>query len=87
MPNYLVLFSGCKDNQTSADAQIGSKYNGAFTYYFCKHLRDVKGKISRTDLLKRVRASLKFNDFDQIPQLEGAKAKKGKNLLESKRIA
>ena len=82
MPSYLVLFSGCKDNQTSADALIGSKYNGAFTYYFCKHLRDVKGKISRADLLKRVRASLKFNDFDQIPQLEGAKAKKGKNVLE-----
>ena len=82
LPAYLVLFSGCKDNQTSADALIGSKYNGAFTYYFCKHLRDVKGKINRTDLLKRVRASLKFNDFDQIPQLEGAKTKKGKNVLE-----
>jgi hypothetical protein len=82
MPDYLVLFSGCKDNQTSADAMINNKYNGAFTYYFCKHLRDVKGRISRSDLLKRVRASLKFNDFDQIPQLEGAKAKKTKNVLE-----
>jgi len=47
LPEYLSLFSGCADNQTSADALIGGKYNGAFTYYFCKHLRDVKGKISR----------------------------------------
>lgn len=35
-----VLFSACRDNQTSADAYIGGSYNGAFTYYFCKHLRD-----------------------------------------------
>jgi hypothetical protein len=82
IPEYLSLFSGCADNQTSADALIGGKYNGAFTYYFCKHLRDVKGKISRADLLKRVRASLKHEDFDQVPQLETSKAKKAKNLLE-----
>jgi len=82
LPDYLSLFSGCADNQTSADAIIGGKYNGAFTYYFCKHLRDVKGKISRADLLKRVRASLKHEDFDQVPQLEAVKAKKSKNLLE-----
>lgn len=82
LPEYLSLFSGCADNQTSADALIGGKYNGAFTYYFCKHLRDVKGKISRSDLLKRVRASLKHEDFDQVPQLEASKAKKGKNVLE-----
>ncbi|MBI5583049.1 MAG: caspase family protein [Deltaproteobacteria bacterium] len=82
VPEYLSLFSGCADNQTSADALIGGKYNGAFTYYFCKHLRDVKGKLSRSDLLKRVRASLKHEDFDQVPQLETSKAKKGKNLLE-----
>lgn len=82
IPEYLSLFSGCADNQTSADALIGGKYNGAFTYYFCKHLRDVKGKITRSDLLKRVRASLKHEDFDQVPQLEAVKAKKGKNILE-----
>jgi metacaspase-1 len=82
LPEYLSLFSGCRDNQTSADALIGGKYNGAFTYYFCKHLRDVKGKISRGDLLKRVRASLKHEDFEQVPQLEASKAKKTKTLLE-----
>ena len=82
LPEYLVLFSGCADNQTSADALIGGSYNGAFTYYFCKHLRDVKGKITRSELLKRVRASLKHEDFEQVPQLEASKAKKTKTLLE-----
>ena len=82
VPGCLSLFAGCRDNQTSADAMIAGKYNGAFTYYFCKHLRDMKGEISRTNLLKRIRASLKYNQFEQIPQLETSKAKKSKQLLE-----
>jgi hypothetical protein len=77
-----VLFSGCRDNQTSADAQIGGSYNGAFTYYTCKHLRDTKGSLSRSELVKRVRASLKFNGFSQVPQLEGPAAEKKKKMLE-----
>jgi len=40
---------------------IGGTYNGAFTYYFCKSLRDVQGAITRAELLKRLRASLKQN--------------------------
>lgn len=77
-----VLFSGCKDNQTSADAYINGSYNGAFTFYLCKHLRDAQANISRAELLKRLRASLKFNGFSQIPQLEAPVAKKKKKVLE-----
>lgn len=29
----VVVFSGCGENQTSADAFINGRYNGAFTYY------------------------------------------------------
>lgn len=76
-----VLFTGCRANQTSADAKIGGSYNGAFTYYFCKHLRDANGSVARGELLKRVRASLKFNGFDQVPQLECRKAETKKNVL------
>lgn len=81
-PTNLVLFSGCRDNQTSADAEIKGKYNGAFTYYFCSHLRDTKGEIPRTELLKRLRASLKFEGFDQVPQLECPAIEKKKKVLE-----
>ena len=77
-----VLLSGCRDNQTSADARIGGSYNGAFTYYTCKHLRDNQGNLSRAELIKRVRASLKFNGFSQIPQLEAPAAEKKKKILE-----
>lgn len=65
-----VLWAGCKDNQTSADAFIDGTYNGAFTYYFCKHMRDSAGSLSRSELLKRTRNSLKHNGYSQTPQLE-----------------
>lgn len=65
-----ILWAGCKDNQTSADAYIGGTYNGAFTYYFCKHMRDAVGNIARQDLLTRVRNSLRHEGYDQLPQLE-----------------
>ncbi|MBU0600219.1 caspase family protein [bacterium] len=77
-----VLFSSCKDNQTSADANIGGSYNGAFTYYFCKHLRETQGNITRGELLKRLRVSLKFNGFSQVPQLECPGSEKKKKVLE-----
>lgn len=77
-----VLFAGCRDNQTSADAYINGSYNGAFTYYLSKHLRDTQGDITRAELIKRVKASLKFNGFSQIPQLEAPAAEKKKKVLE-----
>lgn len=65
-----VLWAGCKDNQTSADAYINGSYNGAFTYYFCKHIRETQAKITRKELLRRIQASLHYNNYSQIPQLE-----------------
>jgi hypothetical protein len=81
-PKTHVLFSGCRDNQTSADAYIKGTYNGAFTYYFCKHLRDAQGDLSRSELMKRLRASLKYEGYDQVPQLECVTAEKKKRVLE-----
>ena len=69
-----VLWAACRSNQFSADAEIGGKPCGAFTYFFCKHIRDSSGKIARSDLIKRVRASLKYEGFSQVPQLEGPDA-------------
>ena len=81
-PTNHVLFAGCRDNQTSADAYISGTYNGAFTYYFCKHIRDAQGAITRAELLKRLRASLRHEGYDQVPQLECPAAWKKKKLLE-----
>jgi hypothetical protein len=70
-----VLFAGCKSTQTSADAYIGNTYNGAFTYYLCKILRAYQGHIGRSSLVGKLRTSLKFNGYDQIPQIEAARGK------------
>ncbi len=64
-----ALWSGCGEGQTSADAFIGGKYNGAFTYYWCKTLRAAQGRISRNDLLKKVRSLLVSGRYTQIPEL------------------
>lgn len=65
-----ILWTGCRSDQTSADAHIEGKWRGAFTYYYGKHLRTAAGKISRAALLKKVRADLKANRYSQVPQLE-----------------
>jgi hypothetical protein len=76
-----ILWAGCKDSQTSADALIDGNYNGAFSYYFCKHVRESGGKISRADLYTRVKNSLKFNHFSQVPQLECREALRSENIF------
>jgi metacaspase-1 len=76
-----ILWAGCKDNQTSDDAMIDGYYNGAFSYYFCKHVRETEGKISRADLYTRIKNSLKFNNFSQIPQLECKDALRKENVF------
>jgi metacaspase-1 len=70
-PMNHVLWAACRSNQFSADAEIDGKPSGAFTFFFCRHLRDTQGKVSRDQLLKLVRASLKHEGFSQVPQLEG----------------
>lgn len=64
-----ILWAGCMDNQTSADAYIGGAYHGAFTYYLNSHLRR-EPRISRRRLLEKIRASLRHGGYSQIPQLE-----------------
>lgn len=65
-----ILWAGCKDNQTSADALIGGDWHGAFTYYLCKEMRAGKGKLSRAKVLAKVRTDLANAHFTQTPQLE-----------------
>jgi len=76
-----ILWAGCRDSQTSADALIDGHYNGAFSYYFCRHIRENSGNISRADLYTRVKNSLKFNNFSQVPQLECKNALKSENIF------
>lgn len=65
-----ILWAACRADQTSADAKIGGDYHGAFTYFYCKELRACKNKLSRSEVLKKVRDDLKKSHYSQIPQLE-----------------
>jgi hypothetical protein len=77
-----ILWAGCKDKQTSEDAFIEGHFNGAFSYYFCKHVRETGGRITRSDLYTRVKNSLRFNSFSQVPQLECKEAFRKENIFE-----
>lgn len=68
-----VLISGCKDNQTSADAFIGGRYHGALTYYLVETLKEHDWKISYDKLVKLVNKKMDGNSYEQDPMLEGSK--------------
>ncbi len=76
-----VLWAGCRDDQTSADASIGGCYNGAFSYYFCKHIRENGGNINRDELHSGIFNSLGYNRFSQVPQLECQDNLKSQNIF------
>jgi hypothetical protein len=65
-----ILWTGCRADQTSADANIAGGWHGAFTYYFCKEVRACKNRLSRQDILAKVRADLVAGGYTQTPQLE-----------------
>ena len=66
-----ILITGCRDTQTSADAFINGRYNGALTFALVQAMRKGGGRLTYRDLHDRATAELKKRRFDQVPQLEG----------------
>jgi hypothetical protein len=66
-----ILWTGCQADQTSADAKIGNEWHGAFTYFFCKAVQATENKLSRSEVLGKLRSGLIEGKYSQIPQLEG----------------
>jgi hypothetical protein len=75
-----ILWTGCKSDQTSADAYFNGRYNGAFTYWFVKTVRDTANKLSRKDVVARMRQAMK-GKFSQVPQLEGNATNRASPIL------
>jgi hypothetical protein len=65
----IYMFSGCKDNQTSADAfsTITNQAFGAFTNAFLTCLKNANYQISLLLLYRNVCVYLQQNGFSQIP--------------------
>ncbi len=69
-----VLITGCRDTQTSADAFINNRFNGALTYGLVAAIRATRGRLTYRDLHQRASTIIKKKRFEQVPQLEGRKA-------------
>jgi len=65
-----VLLSGCKDNQTSADAYIEGKWQGAMTSYLINTIKSNSNK-NWINIHEDITATLNTNGYTQEPQLTG----------------
>jgi hypothetical protein len=70
-----VLITGCRDTQTSADAFINGRYNGALTFALVEAIRKSNGQLTYRELHDRASVVLTTRKFDQVPQLEGRSAR------------
>lgn len=66
-----VLITGCRDTQTSADAFINGRFNGALTFALVEAIRKGKGRLTYRQWHDRAAEVLKARKFEQVPQLEG----------------
>jgi len=66
-----VLISGCRDNQTSADAYIDRKYQGAFTAMLLKAIYNNNQNKTWEQIHRGVKKRLCRTRYSQIPQLSG----------------
>jgi len=64
----IIQFSGCRDNQTSADAKIGNVATGAMSLAIINLLNQDK-EYSFTELLAGIKQQMAEKKFTQIPQL------------------
>ena len=64
----VIMISGCSDIQTSNDAVINNKNQGAMTWAFLESYKSEKN-ITWRKLLIKMRDLLKNSNYNQIPQL------------------
>lgn len=66
----IIMISGCKDNQTSADAFIDNKSQGALTSNILKlTLKESVYRIKWKDFILMLDQQIKINGYNQIPML------------------
>jgi metacaspase-1 len=64
----VIMFSGCIDSDTSADAYVNNVMQGAFTFALLQILQNEYGKTSNRVLQKHVNCVLAVNKFTQTTQ-------------------
>ncbi|HEY5885339.1 MAG TPA: caspase family protein [Pyrinomonadaceae bacterium] len=76
-----ILLSGCKSNQTSADAHIANDFHGAMSYYAIKAITDAGYSLTYTELHDALLPLLEDENYEQIPQLEGKDENKQRQIF------
>jgi len=66
------VYSGCQDEQTSADAYEDGMYQGAFSWAFRKAMEEHRWSMKHADLIVRIRSILRRR-YTQIPALSTTK--------------
>jgi len=78
----VALITGCKPNQTSADAIFNKKPNGVLTHFLLQELKSEKGlKKSLSRLVINVQKAIFTAGYRQIPQIEGSLEIKANHFL------
>lgn len=75
-----ALVSGCKSDQTSADAYINGRYNGACTYYLLQELRKTP-KAKLMDVVANAAKTIKAAGYEQTLSIEGAPSTQSRAFL------
>ena len=70
----VLMWSGCMDSQTSADAYEEGRYQGAMTYAFLGALEvNRASEWTYDELMRQVRKTLKDGGYTQLPNLSSGK--------------
>jgi len=64
----VVCISGCKDDQTSEDAYINGKFDGALTWALSTTIATATSPLNWAQLMENIRSILASNTFTQLPQ-------------------
>jgi len=64
---FICTFSGCQDNQTSADVYVDGMHQGAFTWGFLKALNKTGFDATFEELHCATKKNLRRKRYDQIP--------------------
>ena len=74
-----ILYSGCAENETSADACFNGIYEGAFSHYAIKVLSN--GNFTNDSFFEELKKYIPSNLYPQHPQLECSTILRNKNVF------
>ncbi|TFG95767.1 caspase family protein [Candidatus Thorarchaeota archaeon] len=79
--NTGMLITGCQSHQTSADAYIGGRYNGAATYSLVSSCKVADYNINYKTLIEKMNDFMARSGYSQRPELDGSSALYGDLFL------